>query len=195
MWVNNKDQKVRFSTNQAWLTMREEWPVVQWHHVIWYSQLIPKHAFILWLAIQEKLLTQDIMEKWQSIADLKCALCKKVTNSHDHLFFKYEFTIKVWKEMMNKSHNLGGKVILKDIVEVISNERGKNSIGMVVNKLMLATIVYTVWQLRNQRLFRDECRTEEVICKIISEQVKNKLMTLKVKNSVNVIKEARKWNL
>nr|GEV73435.1 hypothetical protein [Tanacetum cinerariifolium] len=36
-----------------------------------WSQLIPKHAFILWLAVQEKILTQDRMEKWKNSADLK----------------------------------------------------------------------------------------------------------------------------
>nr|GEW98105.1 RNA-directed DNA polymerase, eukaryota, reverse transcriptase zinc-binding domain protein [Tanacetum cinerariifolium] len=153
MWVNNKDQKVKFSTNQAWLTMRDDWPKVQWHHVVWYSQFIPKHAFILWLAIQEKLPTHDRMEKWQDTSGNK----------------------------------LGGRVILKDIVEVISNDKSKNSIRMVVNKLLLAAIVYTLWQERNQRTFRDEYKNVKAVCKTIYEQVKSKLMTLRLKNQSNVI--------
>ncbi|GJU04495.1 probable L-cysteine desulfhydrase, chloroplastic [Tanacetum coccineum] len=147
MWVNNKDQKVKFSTNQAWLTMRDEWPKVQ------------------------------------------------CVDSHEHLFFKCDFALQVWKEILNKFNKLGGRVILKDIVEVISNERSKNSIGMVVNKLILAATVYTLWQERNQRIFRDEFRNVEAVCKTIYEQVKSKLMTLKVKKSINVIKEASKWDL
>ncbi|GKA81178.1 RNA-directed DNA polymerase, eukaryota, reverse transcriptase zinc-binding domain protein [Tanacetum coccineum] len=144
MWVNKKDQKVKFSTKQAWRTMREDWPRVRWHHVVWYSQLIPKHAFILWLAIQDKLLTQDRMEKWQDISDMKCSLCKKCADSHEYLFFKCDFALQVWKEVMMKFTKLGGRVVLKDIVEVISDERSKNNIGVVVNKLIVAATIYTV---------------------------------------------------
>ncbi|GJY45431.1 RNA-directed DNA polymerase, eukaryota, reverse transcriptase zinc-binding domain protein [Tanacetum coccineum] len=190
-----KFPKVKLSTKQAWITMREDWPRVQWYHVVWYSQLIPKHAFILWLAIQNKLLTQDIMEKWQDISDMKCSLCKKCADSHEHLFFKCEFALQVWKEVMKKSTKLGGRVVLKDIVKVISDERSNNRIGVVINKLIVAATVYNVWQERNQRIFRKEYRTAEDICKTVYEQVKSKLMTLKVKKSVNVIKEASKWDL
>ncbi|GKF73072.1 RNA-directed DNA polymerase, eukaryota, reverse transcriptase zinc-binding domain protein [Tanacetum coccineum] len=159
------------------------------------SQLIPRHAFTLWLAIQGELLTQDRMEKWQTIDDLKCALCKRCADSHDHLFFKCEFDLKVWKEMLKKSSNLQGMTSLVEIVNIISNGRNKNNIGMVVNKLMLAATVYFLWQERNQRAFINESRSEEIVCKIIIEQVRNKLLSLKIKKSSNVIKEAKKWNL
>ncbi|GKD84346.1 hypothetical protein Tco_1355500, partial [Tanacetum coccineum] len=99
------------------------------------------------------------------------------------------------KEVMMKSTKLGGRVVLKDIIKVISDERSKNSIGVVVNKLILAATVYNVWQEKNQRVFRKEYRTIKAICKTIHEQVKSKIMTLKVKKSVNVIKEASKWDL
>ncbi|GJY95846.1 hypothetical protein Tco_0512207 [Tanacetum coccineum] len=125
------------------------------------------------------------MEKWKDIADMKCSLCKKCADSHDHLFFKCDFAKQVWNEMLKKTHKLGGRVVLRDIVEVILNERCENSIGMVVNKIVLAATVYTLWQERNQRIFRNEIRNVDAVCKIISEQVRNKLMTLKVKNSVN----------
>ncbi|GJR45345.1 ankyrin repeat family protein [Tanacetum coccineum] len=41
----------------------------------------------------------------------------------------------------------------------------------------------------------NECRVEDVLSKIISEQVRNKLLTVKVKRSRNVISVADKWNL
>ncbi|GJT95362.1 RNA-directed DNA polymerase, eukaryota, reverse transcriptase zinc-binding domain protein [Tanacetum coccineum] len=195
MWVDNNDKRDKFSTSQAWLSIRDDWPNVQWHNVVWYSQLIPKHAFIFWLAIQDKLLTQDRMAKWKDITDLKCPLCKKCADSHDHLFFKCEFASQVWNEMLKKTIILGGMVSLKEIVDNISKERGKNSIGVVINKLVLAATVYMIWKERNQRLFRDEAKTVDAICNLIYEQVRNKLMTLKVKQSINVIKEASKWDL
>ncbi|GJR51613.1 RNA-directed DNA polymerase, eukaryota, reverse transcriptase zinc-binding domain protein [Tanacetum coccineum] len=48
---------------QAWFDMRESLPAIEWKSVIWFNQFIPKNGFILWLAIQKRLLTQDRMEK------------------------------------------------------------------------------------------------------------------------------------
>ncbi|GKB96125.1 hypothetical protein Tco_0982262, partial [Tanacetum coccineum] len=108
---------------------------------------------------------------------------------------KVKWNHVVWKEMLKKSSNLQGKTSLVEIVDIISNGRNKNSIGMVVNKLMLVATVYFLWQERNQRIFRNESRTEEIVCKIIIEQVRNKRLSLKIKKSSNVIKEAKKWNM
>nr|GEU89064.1 hypothetical protein [Tanacetum cinerariifolium] len=37
--------------------------IVKWHKLVWFSQNIPKHSFILWMAIQNKLVTQDKIRK------------------------------------------------------------------------------------------------------------------------------------
>ncbi|GKA84481.1 hypothetical protein Tco_0806076 [Tanacetum coccineum] len=58
---------------------------------------------------------------------------------------------------------------------------GKNSIGNVVNKLVLAATVYFIWQERNLRSFRGESRSEEVVLNAICESVKSKLMSIRVK--------------
>ncbi|GJS11125.1 RNA-directed DNA polymerase, eukaryota, reverse transcriptase zinc-binding domain protein [Tanacetum coccineum] len=86
-------------------------------------QLIPRHAFILWLAIQGKLMTQDKMEKWQNNVDLRCALCKNCVDSHDHLFFKCDYALKVWKEMLKKANNLQDK-IGNGLLDDVSDTRG-----------------------------------------------------------------------
>ncbi|GKE08036.1 RNA-directed DNA polymerase, eukaryota, reverse transcriptase zinc-binding domain protein [Tanacetum coccineum] len=89
-----------------------------------------------------------------------------VLNSINPLNIQKDKEDMVWKEVMMKSSKLGGRVVLKDIVEVIFDERSKNSIGVVVNKLIVAATVYNVWQEKNQRVFRKEYRTIKAICKI-----------------------------
>ncbi|GKC16918.1 RNA-directed DNA polymerase, eukaryota, reverse transcriptase zinc-binding domain protein [Tanacetum coccineum] len=49
------------------LTQRND--AVNWYHVVWFSQCNPKQAFILWMEIQGKLLTQDRMA-WAQGNDL-----------------------------------------------------------------------------------------------------------------------------
>ncbi|GKC62818.1 hypothetical protein Tco_1095416, partial [Tanacetum coccineum] len=52
------------------------------------------------------------------------------------------------------------------------------SIGIVVNKLILAATIYFIWQERNMRMFKDERRIEEAIIKIIYDYVISKLMSV-----------------
>ncbi|GJX74145.1 RNA-directed DNA polymerase, eukaryota, reverse transcriptase zinc-binding domain protein [Tanacetum coccineum] len=68
--------------------------------------------------------------------------------------------------------------MLKDIVADLSIKRIKSSIGMVVNKIVLAATVYYLWQERNQMIFRNESRSEEVMCNIITDEVRTKLMSI-----------------
>nr|GEW03781.1 RNA-directed DNA polymerase, eukaryota, reverse transcriptase zinc-binding domain protein [Tanacetum cinerariifolium] len=61
---------------------------VDWWKVVWYSQNIPKHAFVVWLAGQNKITTQDKIKQWGSYDVLCCFLCKNDSDSHSHLFFE-----------------------------------------------------------------------------------------------------------
>nr|GEW55108.1 RNA-directed DNA polymerase, eukaryota, reverse transcriptase zinc-binding domain protein [Tanacetum cinerariifolium] len=64
VWVGRDNKEVNFSTKVAWLSLRDNWPKVQWSHVVWYSQYNHKQAFILWLPIHGRLMTQDRIMKW-----------------------------------------------------------------------------------------------------------------------------------
>lgn len=61
--------------------------IVTWNKHFWYSQCIPKHTFILLLTIQNKLMTQDKLLKWNVGVVFKCALCDEINDSREHLFY------------------------------------------------------------------------------------------------------------
>ncbi|GKE64669.1 hypothetical protein Tco_1518830, partial [Tanacetum coccineum] len=65
----------------------------------------------------------------------------------------------------------------------LEGRRGKKNIGSVVNKLILAVAVYFIWQERNFRMFKGESRSEDVMFNLIYDNVKSKLMTIRVKKS------------
>ena len=49
----------KFSTKSAWQALRIRHGRVNWYKLIWFPLAIPKCGFILWLAIRERLGTQD----------------------------------------------------------------------------------------------------------------------------------------
>nr|GEV87505.1 hypothetical protein [Tanacetum cinerariifolium] len=48
-----------------------------------------------------RLQTQDRMMKWSSDM-LLCPLCDKVSDSHDHLFFKCDFSARIWRDLRKR---------------------------------------------------------------------------------------------
>ena len=53
-WKTGTNVLTKYSTKQVWKDMKGNWPSVDWYNIVWFSQLIPKHAFVLWLAIKKK---------------------------------------------------------------------------------------------------------------------------------------------
>ncbi|GKB92427.1 hypothetical protein Tco_0964699 [Tanacetum coccineum] len=97
--------------------------------------------------------------------------------------------------MIKLSYLMDMQFNLQDVIESMAGRRGMKSIGNMVNKLILAATVYFIWQERNFRLFKEECRSEDVLFNIIYECVKSKLMTIRVKKTVRTDLIEKKWNL
>ena len=62
-------------------------------------------------------------------------------------------------------------------------------------RLCFAACVYSLWYERNCRIFRDEKKEPDDVAKSILENVKLKLMSLKVKNSVAVRIVEKEWGI
>ncbi|GJT94359.1 hypothetical protein Tco_1089877 [Tanacetum coccineum] len=92
------------------------------------SQNIPRNAFILWLAINKKLNTQDKVAVWNKVDVLKCPLCNSVMDDHDHLFFGCEFSLKVWHHFKVLMRFEAAPDNLFSIIEYISSRPVNKSI-------------------------------------------------------------------
>ena len=75
-------------------------PVVNWHYSIWFPQAIKRHAFIVWLAVQNKLSTQDKLLKWGLINSMSCVFCRVDVEDRNHLFFDCQFTAGIWLKIL-----------------------------------------------------------------------------------------------
>ena len=87
VWIDKHGNVKDYATNIVWKDVRIEGDCVKWKKLVWFSNCIPKHAFILWLAVKQKLCTQDKLQKWYPNKQFECNLCEKGLDSHNHLFF------------------------------------------------------------------------------------------------------------
>ncbi|GJZ38275.1 reverse transcriptase zinc-binding domain-containing protein [Tanacetum coccineum] len=153
VWKNNDGRECNFSLKEVYNDMREMSIEVKWAKMIWFSQCIPKHSFILWLAIQEKLMTYDRMIKWGYCDMTCCLLCKNNVETHDHLFFNCPFSAAIWKELKLKMRFKSNAMLWNSIVKELAEKQNGNNIWSIVRRLCLATVVCSIWRERNNRIF------------------------------------------
>nr|GEV10409.1 hypothetical protein [Tanacetum cinerariifolium] len=125
VWISGAGKKSNFYTSIVWNDMQPMGHKVDWKDLLWFSQCIPKHSFVLWMVMQEKLLTQDKILKWKPNKVKMCAMCGQNTDSHEHLFFECKYAERVWEEMqvvMKKKCNADWKGIILEFSKMPTNK-------------------------------------------------------------------------
>ncbi|GJV33899.1 RNA-directed DNA polymerase, eukaryota, reverse transcriptase zinc-binding domain protein [Tanacetum coccineum] len=184
-----------FSVSAVWSDLSESKPKVPWYKLVWFSQNIPRHAFMLWLAINQKLKTQDRIEVWQGYNDVKCSLCGVEPESHDHLFFDCCFSLKIWHQFRDLVKLDSAPNALSVLIPYIAGRPINRSIWSILQILVIGTLVYLVWQERNLRRFQMKSRSVKDLCIIIKDVVRFILLSLKIRRSRQVMEVAELWNL
>ncbi|KAL2246377.1 UNVERIFIED_CONTAM: hypothetical protein Sindi_2905900 [Sesamum indicum] len=146
---------------------------VDWYSLLSGSLKIPRHLFILWLAILGKLATTD--KPW--LAHLgPCNLCNEgATETHDHLFFQCRFIRQCITEIRKiVRFSWPNRDWMTDILWPSRRWRGQHIINMSYRAL-LASCVYHIWKERNLRRFEQTERTPSTMAVVIIEDIKQRI--------------------
>nr|GEV31126.1 hypothetical protein [Tanacetum cinerariifolium] len=142
VWKNKDEKECKFSTKKVYKDMRNQSSEITWTKLVWFSQCIPKQSFILWMAIQGKLMTWDRITKWGSYDMNVCTLCKENDESHDHLFFKCNFSQTILRKLKPLMQFKSNADKWNNIIEELAKNPNNNSIWSTVRRLCLAGAVY-----------------------------------------------------
>ena len=201
LWRDFNGDLKEFSVSLVWDTIRPRNVVVPWLHVVWYSQCIPRHAFLLWLIMLKKLIkTQDLLRQWDishntNFYMLQCPLCETQPDSHEHLFFECAYSSQVWSYMRGLAFMDNIPSRMEDIVAALIPISSKSSIKSVIARLVVAASSYFIWQERNNRIFKKSSRKVEKLRDVIITIIRLKLMSLRFKKSANVARCLDHWQI
>ena len=145
--------------------------------------------------MHERLPTQERIIKWHPDKNMKCSLCGKVTDCHDHLFFKCNYSSKVWHKAKEVSRIQCLAEEWKSILEELIAMPNRRNIWIVVKKVVFAACVYFLWQEMNLRKFQDSKREWDVLWKVIEDNVKLKISSMKVIKSTDVDEVFNIWGI
>ncbi|XP_071694395.1 uncharacterized protein [Rutidosis leptorrhynchoides] len=192
-WKDSNGELVEFSSKAAWESLRNRTTPVDWFQMVWFSNSIPRHTFMMWLLMDEKLKTQDKLHVWDVGSSNQgspiCALCSLQQDSHNHLFFECTFSKQLWSKVKKFIVIPGIGYNWKDIMQLLIPYAHRRVARMLVAKFLLAATVYFIWQERNARLFKGESRDRNKLFNIIYGTVRLKLMSVKFKESHQVKQE------
>ncbi|GJV21102.1 RNA-directed DNA polymerase, eukaryota, reverse transcriptase zinc-binding domain protein [Tanacetum coccineum] len=194
LWVSRSGQEQQFKISNVWKDMNCNDTKVDWFSMVWFVQSIPRHAFVTWLSVQKRRMTQDKLLIWRPNDVLKCALCNKCRDSHNHLFFTCEFSNGIWNELI-RMLNVRLSGCWDQIINEFKTLPSNKNIWSIVRRLVCGAVVYYIWQERNNRLFKNEKRDRNTIFNIVKETVGMKLIGIKVKDSRTIKEVEKRWNV
>nr|GEW67918.1 zinc finger, CCHC-type [Tanacetum cinerariifolium] len=133
----------------------------------------------------------DLEQNWNS----KMSILQEISRFTSRLFFQCDYSNKIWKGLKGK---INADKLSDDWIGVINDlvqMNNINAIRSIFRRIVVAAVVYYVWQERNKRIMANEFRSADVLFEIILEYVKLKITSLKVKLSVQVRKVAKEWDV
>ncbi|XP_020266677.1 uncharacterized protein LOC109842187 [Asparagus officinalis] len=145
---------------------------VLWRDTVWECLSFPKHAFILWLAAHDRLLTQDKLLKRGIININQCKLCSDaVLECRNHLFFDCSFSRDVWNGIMDWIHFKWRSCDWCILLNWYNTRLKGNGLKHKVKRMVLAATVYSVWRERNARIFGQISKSVEQLIRDIKIDV------------------------
>ncbi|KAH0776404.1 hypothetical protein KY290_007815 [Solanum tuberosum] len=130
----------------------------------------PKWLFIIYLAVNGRLVTKDRLAKWGVIQSLECPLCLMKNEDLDHLCFQYPYTAEVWRKVLTwQEINRSTMHWTAEVQWAGKYMKGRSSTTLVY-KLAMASSVYHLWLERNSRIFIQKMQQTNTIVRYIIQE-------------------------
>ncbi|KAH8479746.1 hypothetical protein H0E87_031428, partial [Populus deltoides] len=133
--------------------------MVSWNPVVWEQWSLPKHNFILWLAVLGRLRTRDRLQFLP--IDPTCAFCRCEEETHAHLFFSCNWTGCLWAKIKSWLR-IGRRMLsLNSALRGLNSKR--SNVEFRMRRVSLAITVYLIWEERNKRVFDATSRGVDIM--------------------------------
>lgn len=180
----------KFSISSLWDQMRTHFPVTTWHKVVWFLGYIPRCSVISWMAILNRLSTEDRLVMFGMKSYSTCSLCMGV-ETHNHLFFECPMATQVRGILIPNTPHMVGLTSWQQWISKLSTLQGK-TLAITIAKLVFTVYVHHMWIERNYRKFQNLSCPPEVVANKISNEVRCRLLSLEVKGPSQLLSM---WNI
>lgn len=178
LWRNSvNDPPSMFSASKLWHSLHPDPALVPWYKAVWFKKKIPKHAFITWLLVWDRMKTRGKLIAWGINVPASCLLCGHMNESTTHLFFECDYSNDVWNRLFARSRIQYPNTSMEGIVPWITAGPAEGKFREVI-KIIFQAAVYYIWKERNSRLHSNISRPTSLLVKDIFLQLRAKLYSL-----------------
>ncbi|KAL2251924.1 UNVERIFIED_CONTAM: Retrovirus-related Pol polyprotein from type-1 retrotransposable element R2 [Sesamum indicum] len=191
--INWRFPEGRLTTQSLYRLFCPPGPKVGWSSLLSGSLKIPRHNFILWFAIQEKLPTTD--KAWMTHLG-GCILCDEGTaETHTHMFFRCQYSRRCLATVRQHVRFSWPNREWKRDVEWASRKwRGKHIVN-IAYRALLSACIYHIWRERNLRRFEHTQRPERVLATCIVYDVRQRILSINLSCSISTCALYRLWRI
>lgn len=134
--------------------------------------MIPRHEFICWTVILNRLSTKDRQIKCNPLLASQCFFCD-LPESKDHLFYECSSTSRVWTGVISRTSK-NGLIPTKWrlLVEWAIHDPIRKTNVNIHAKLALQACIYTIWTESNSRNYNHSNRTVEEAIQLIIQDMR-----------------------
>ncbi|XP_056685457.1 uncharacterized protein [Spinacia oleracea] len=173
-WVTSMYLKDGYSVKQVYDKLVGSKPKVHWDNMVWNRLSTPKHRFICWLAVQQRLQTTAKLASIGVSSSSDCLLCGQGIENHDHLFFSCPFSsrclaeLKIWLGIQLPVCNL------QQLIKKIGCSKHSKFRKQVIFAGMAAS-VYTIWKSRNDSFWNGVVPTVQHFVSRLKQIVRSRI--------------------
>ena len=142
---------------------------------MWFKNAVPKHLFLLWVAVQQKLTTQDRLHRFGIHGPNRCSLCLRNNEDHNHLFFECSYTKALWWDVCDRCDIPRITKVWDEWILWATVTWHAKSFVNFSRKLGFAATVYYIWQEWNARIFAGLSRTSNLVFDQIECIIRDKI--------------------
>ncbi|CAA7059768.1 unnamed protein product [Microthlaspi erraticum] len=165
-----------FSSTKTWDFLHPTGPPLIWTKPVWFKERIPRHTFILWLVIKDRLVTRDRLRSWGLDVPSSCLLCDSAPETKHHLLNDCAYSKEIWTVFFRRS----GLSLPSSIEDIVTWSNSPSPVKKVntICKIFVQAIVYCLWRERNSRLHTPRSKPVHVLTKEIQTILRAKLFSL-----------------
>lgn len=179
-WTIEGIQHQSFSSSKTWSVIRERKPNPPWLKSVWFKGHTPKHAFNMWVAVQDRLPTHTRLASWGMQIPTTCCLCSTSDESRDHLFVDCPFVKILWSLMLGKLSET--PITFTSWLQLLDwTSSGSARSPRTLRSIAVQAVVYLTWTERNNRVYKNQMLSASEIFKLVDRTVRNTISARKTR--------------
>ncbi|KAJ8439478.1 hypothetical protein Cgig2_006995 [Carnegiea gigantea] len=158
-----------------WLQQAGDTP--KWSKLVWSRVSIPRHAFTMWLFMQNRLPVLHKLHRYISELPDICPICNQNEETQEHLFFRCPYASNIWTSFCRE---WGMALHFNDMEAFTSSlcRLGGSRKLRYIKLALISAAIYLIWQARNTKIFKNKETSPQDILQDIKRQITYRFLQL-----------------